>query len=292
MPGLYLDPFAYIKTSLLSFALIWIITVAWQNYKTGKLKVRGFRFNIKNYYLFIAGFGVYPVVHAMSTNTLAPIFIFLVLGFAGMLFEILCSESWNMFFKKPFYAYTVKTIDRGSSSWLNILPWGGGAMLLLAIVMWLTPLVNYFNVGASSALAQSGSIPFYYVFIIVFLSCLVLQMLLWVTFILQKRHNHRFTKLTWKNFVFYTFPFWVALAACAAIYGPLFIWIALIFGLLSAAIEYLFGKASQWIISKKLWTYNHFAFDRGHFTPVAIAGFAGAGFYFWGLSLILQQFIK
>ena len=59
------------------------------------------------------------------------------------------------------------------------------------------------------------------------------------------------------------------------------------FAVIATIAEYLFGKACQSIISKKLWTYNYLSCDHGHFTPITILLFGLGGFYFLILAQIL-----
>jgi len=48
----------------------------------------------------------------------------------------------------------------------------------------------------------------------------------------------------------------------------------------------------QFLLTKKLWVYNFWAVDDGHFTPLALPAFAFLGFYFWAIALIVQGLIK
>jgi hypothetical protein len=281
--------YAYAQTTFLSFLIIWILAVGFRNFTTGVFKLGGFKFSIKNYYLFVSGFAVYPILRSLELDSLKPLLIFAFFGLAGMAFEILASEWWAMFYKNRVYSYTVETVDHKFSSWLNIIPWGGAGLLYLAF---LEIIKSQLVSGPILTSATNPELPFYYIFIAAFLAGLVFQMLLWVTFILQKRHDHKFIKVTWSNFSFFVFPFALAMAACAAVYGGVFIILALLFGVVASVFEYLFGRAAEWIISKKLWTYNHPSLDRGHISPVTLFGFSLAGFYFWAVALILQQVIR
>ena len=84
----------------------------------------------------------------------------------------------------------------------------------------------------------------------------------------------------------------LAIAVCTLAYGNIFILIAVAFGLIGGLAEYLFGKATELFISKKLWAYNHMAMNKGHFTPLSLIFFSLAGFYFWGIGLIIESLLK
>ncbi|MDE2311794.1 MAG: hypothetical protein KGJ93_01730 [Patescibacteria group bacterium] len=287
-----LNPFDYLKTSLLSLAAIWLCVAVWQNYKNGQLKFSGFRFSVKNYYLLTGGLAVYPIAKTLIDNSLLPLLIFLAFGFFGMLLEILISEWWRVFYKNRLYTYAEETLEHGYSSWLNVLPWGAGAMMFLALTQQYqtTSLPGW--AGAAGNTVAAANVPFYFLFLTIFLICVALQMAIWSTIVLHQRHDHKFTTLNWPNFIFTAFPSFLAVAVVAALYGPQILSLAILFGVVAAVVEYFFGKTCQAVIGKKLWTYNYLSVDNGHFTPLAIWGFSLAGFYFWALGLIFQTLLR
>ena len=205
----------------------------------------------------------------------------LVFAFAGVIGETLFSEWWKAFYAKSFWAYKVEAVAHSYTSFLNFIPWAIGGMLFLNI-LGITDgaTLNYRAIAAAE-------IPFYLIFALALLVGLLIQ---WIVF--HSAGINKFKHASLSNYLFFIFPFLLALAVCVLVYSPNFVGIAVAFGILGAFFEYLFGKACELFISKKLWTYKYLTIDNDHFTPLSLVPFSLAGFYFWGIALLLQSLLK
>ena len=227
--------------------------------------------------VFIAGY----LISALESKDYSALLLLLIFSIAGVLGETLFSFLWHTFYERKFWSYRVDTLADGYTSLLNFIPWAVGGMFYLNIVGKLT-----------SQYSQPGNfhpfLPFYLVFAVAFLAGLALQVLIF-GLILKGR---KFKDVSFFNYFFFCFPGVLAIALVAVLYGKIMIALAVGFGLIASAAEYLFGKSVEFFLSKKFWTYNYWAFDNGHFTPLSIIPFALGGFYFWGIALCFGELIR
>lgn len=198
---------------------------------------------IKKYYLLLL-----PVVIAFILFTIINkqenlIIFFTLAGIAGVIGETVFSIWWKLFFKKPFWTYSVQTLYKSYTSTLNFIPWAIGGVIYIAIA-------EYINYVPST---QNLTI-FWFSYLILVL----------ITFLSKINENY--------------FLFILPVVIPAIVTGALIPLIC--FGIIACLAEYAFGKVCYCFLSKKLWTYNYRALDNGHFTPLSIIPFSLAGFYF------------
>ncbi len=273
--------FTFLINSIPYLFAAWVIAGIVHYARTKKLKFWKFSFCVKNYYWLLGGFLIYQIVSSFRSQSINPLIIFTVFALAGVIGEVLFSEWWKAFYAKSFWTYKIKTTIHSYTSLLNFLPWGIGGILFLNIL-------NAITAPISDASAGSGvDIPFYIPFALSFLIGFLIQ---WVIF--YGSGMKKFKRANLANYLFFIFPFLLSLTVCGFVYSLNFIGIAIAFGITASFFEYLFGKATKFFISKKLWTYNHLAIDNGHFTPLVLIPFSLAGFYFWGIGLFLESLLR
>jgi hypothetical protein len=254
--------------------------------KYGKFKLQ-LVFSLKAYYLLTLVFIGGLVFNSIRLGSWDLIKFFPVFAVAGVIGETAFSFWWRMYYEKSFWSYRVLILASSYSSWLNFIPWGIGGIIYLDI------LTSFFNKNSFEAISYklgSEFIPFYYVFWLIFLLGIGIQMLLKFSFSYQNQIHNKFQKTTWLNYLFFFSPFVFALVATSIIYGQEFFKLAFYFAVFPALAEYLFGKVTELVISKKLWVYNHLSMDRGHFTPLSLPAFSLAGFYFLTVALIINEY--
>jgi hypothetical protein len=282
-----LNPLEYLSVYIYGTFLVWLAFVFYHFLQTGRVKWSRYPFSVSRYYLLTIFLVLYPVYVAGMRQSAWVLWLFLAFGVAGMLFETLLSMWWRIFYEKRFYFYTVETLEHKYTSGLNFLFWGSSGFLYLGILKFFTPD------AAPRAVAVVGPhLPFYWLILASLFVLLALQIIIWQTYLYHKRHDHKFQKATLGNYLFAMFPFLLPILLCAFVYGSVFLNLALWFGVIAALAEYLLGKMFQFLLTKKLWVYNFWAVDDGHFTPLALPAFAFLGFYFWAIALIVQGLIK
>lgn len=198
---------------------------------------------------------------------------FVVFGTAGIAGEVLISFWWKAFYNEPLWTYAVETEVHRYTSRLNFVFWGAGGLFYLDLLQLTGVPLN----------------KFYHPFLWTFYSCFFLM--LFGLLAVQKYFFKKASKVTFSNYLFFCSPFLLALGLGCWWYGNEFLLIAMVFGLVVCFLEYLLGKLMQAVISKKFWTYTYLSMDDGHFTPLSIALFSLAGFYFWAVAAVVYSFI-
>lgn len=250
----------------------------WHFMKTGNIKLWRFAFNHKNFYILCSPFIIAAIIQSVIERSYIPIIIFLSFGLAGMAGETLFSWWWKLIFEKRFWVYRVDTLVDGYTSLLNFIPWGMGGILYLLIIDKFAPKLPKFDLGI-----KLGSLE-------IFFGGVAISLL--IAYLLRKRRKFGFEL---KVFNLWTYTLFclpiimlVAYLTCVNIY---FLWLAFGFGIGVFVSEYLFGKVSEILISKKLWYYNYLTFDHEHSTPLNIIPFMLAGFYFWAVWLVIERML-
>jgi hypothetical protein len=285
----------FLSLKFLPFALvIWTgaIITYFLNHKQWKFSHYGF--SIKKYHLMVSVLLLYPLWWTFRHQSFKLLILFLIFAVCGILVETFASTWWRIFYPHRFYVYAVEALDHNYTSLLNIIPWGAGGFLYLTVVYYLAPLLaraqpEIIKIGSGSV---AITLPFYFIFLAATLAFLALDIMIWNVFFLYKNHHYKFKTVTLINYLFVFLPFAGTIAVCAFLYGPIMLELGLAFGVLGALAEYLFGKACQFFISKKLWAYNYLAFDNGHLTPLTLLPFAFLGFCFWAIGLVFQTFYR
>jgi len=264
--------------SLLIYALVWCGAAVWHFVRTGKFQLNRFRFSVFNYYVMMSGFILASVANAFLSSSWHSLFYFGAFAFAGVIGETLVSIWWRLFFVKRFWVYSIETIDHCYTSWLNFVPWAVGGTL-------------YIN-ALSSVVDDPFGHQYEYLWLIS--GALVVSLFLMQIAIrrLVQPSNHRYRAVAALNLVLFFWPVVAFVAILAWIYGPNIYFVACVFGFVATFAEYLFGKSTEFFISKKMWTYSYLSFDRGHFTPLSVPLFALGGFYFWSIAVVLRHIIS
>jgi hypothetical protein len=237
------------------------------------MKWHGFAFSRRNYYLFVSLFVIPVLVRVIEQHSVIPIVQFALFGVAGVIGETLVSVWWHAFFGQRLWVYAVDTVFHKYTSTLNFIPWGVGGFLYSSVVYRTSEFVQL-PPAFSVALVATAAL----------VAGVVIQLLLFAVF---RPRGGKFRETTIATVSFVMLPVGLVLGALCVTFGLPALVLVIVFAFVATAAEYLFGKATQLLISKKMWTYTYFAYDGGHFTPLAIPLFALGGFYFWFVAHVL-----
>lgn len=263
--------------SVMLYATVWLIAALWHFIFTRNFKISHFKFSIFNFYVMMSPFVLASIVASSDTGSWKPILYFCGFALAGVIGETLISIWWRLYFTNRFWVYQVETVDHSYTSWLNFIPWGVGGII-------------YFNTLTRFISEPSGT-RYASLWIISLVAVIVLFILQRALLRLALREQERYRTLTVMNFVLFFWPIVAFVALLAYLFGPEMYVLACIFGVVATSAEYLFGKSTEFFISKKLWRYNYLSFDNGHFTPLSLPLFALGGFYFWSVAQMLHLMI-
>jgi len=230
-----------------------------------------FKFSIRNYYILLSIFIVGLFVYATKINSLQPIIIFLAFAITGVIGETFISFWWQMFFGQRFWVYNTETLYHKYTSILNFIPWGVGGYIYLIIA-------KQINIEFQFA-------SLYILFFLLYPVLIIFQKLIFNFF--KPSHHFKFHSVNLLNLFIFYLPILLIISLATVLHGWGILILFLEFGIVATTTEYLFGKACQSIISKKLWTYTYLPFDQGHFTPLSFIFFAFGGFYF----LMVAQYL-
>jgi hypothetical protein len=258
--------------SILSYIAVWLAVVIIYFLLTGTWKVSRFRFSIFNYYVMMSAFVLAVIARVYLEDSWQPLIYFLIFAVAGVIGETIVSIWWRLFFTKRFWVYNVETIDHAYTSWLNFVPWAVGGSL-------------YLNVLQRTTTDPFGD-AYANLWLIATILCVTFFLMQFGVFKVTRRQPYRSAHIL--SLVLFFWPIGALIGALAWIYGPQIYMVAAAFGVIATLAEYLYGKSTEFFISKKLWTYSYGAIDRGHFTPLSIPLFILGGFYFWGIALVLH----
>ena len=260
-------------------------TIPLINYvRTNKLKINKFAFSERNYYILLSGFIVGILIQSILQNSYKSFIVFIIFGIAGVIGETLFSIWWHTFFGKRFFVYSVDTLMHSYTSTLNFVPWAIGGYIYLEI--------SKVVIGREKIIQIFQNLnTYYYVFGIFFL-IIFLEIIVFYTFIKARLPESKFHKVTFFNFIFIFFSLFYVIFYFVFYFGNEFIVLTILFGLIAVSLEYLFGKATQFFISKKMWIYSYGAIDKGHFTPFSIPAFIMAGYYFLLVGEFILQYLK
>ncbi len=215
------------------------------------------------------------VVQSAQTQSWRPLILFFIFAIAGVVGETIVSLWWHLFFGQRFWTYIIDTLYHKYTSWLNFIPWGLGGVIYTNI------LNNFIHDAFGNNYAGLEYVFGLGIILAIFTQIIIFHL------ILKRNSGNKFHKITTTNFLFFYGPIGLLIILLATIYGQQIYYLAVLFGAIATIAEYLFGKATELFISKKLWVYNYVAIDRGHFTPLSVPLFALAGFYFWAVTEIL-----
>ncbi|OGE85903.1 MAG: hypothetical protein A3J48_01020 [Candidatus Doudnabacteria bacterium RIFCSPHIGHO2_02_FULL_46_11] len=266
----------YLAQHIPIYLAFWLLVVLFYFLGTGHLRFKKFHFSKRNYYLMMLAFLVATLIDAYSANSWKHLVFFAVFCFTGVIGETMISIWWHLFFGRKFWTYIVDTVYHKYTSLLNFIPWGMGGLLYLTILSKTIPDPY------GPAYQNLENIFLFALVFVVLLQVLIFRMLL------HRNSGNKFREITFESTFFFYLPILGLIIFLALIYGNEIYLLAIVFGLFAAAIEYLFGQATQFFITKKLWVYNYLAADQGHFTPLTIPLFALGGFYFWSIARILD----
>lgn len=265
-----------ILENIICLSLItWLVVVTGNYLKKGEFKVTHFGFTNKNYYIMLLPAVAGIVFEAYQQNSYLPLLLFIVFAFTGVVGETMMSFWWQIFFTQRFWTYNVKTVYHRYTSWLNFIPWGLGGYLYYLTAERLTsktyPGIEFLALTAIAIL-------------------FLLQVYLFNLF--RFTQHYKFREVNLPSFLVFYSPIFIFIFILTSIYGTDILKLAAGFALVGTVAEYLFGKACQLFVSKKLWDYNYWAVDGNHFTPLSIPMFCFGGFYFWIISKVLMQYLN
>lgn len=263
--------------------LIWCVTIITHYIRFGVFKLKRFGFSERNYYIFTSSLLLTVLLTAVTENYLEQLLFFIIFGVAGIIGETAFSIWWKSFYQNRFFTYSVDTLMNKETSVLNFIPWGIGGLLYIEILRFVLP-DSFFSIEKLNV---------FYFLAAAFLVCIALEY--GVFYLMFKRSHPEYPllqKVTLSNFLFFCLPAFIPLVALIIIYGKDIIVLTTLFALIASFTEYMLGKASEVFISKKLWTYNYLAFDKGHFTPLSLPFFALGGYYFWLVGLIITLILS
>lgn len=223
-----------------------------------------FKFSIRNYYLLLSVSVVGLFVYSWMIDSIKPIIVFMVFAVVGVLGETLINFWWQMFFGQRLWVYSTETLYHKYTSLLNFIPWGIGGYLYLITARQIMPVSQYPNLS--------------FLCLFLFPILVIFQKLIFDFF--KPHSNFKFHKVGLINLLFFYFPILIVIGLFVYIYGWNMFATFVLFAVMATIAEYIFGKACQSIISKKLWTYIYLPYDYGHFTPIVILLFGFGGFYF------------
>ena len=254
---------------LIYWALLCLCIFLW----TGRFRIKLFSFSARHYYLFVAVFAVPIIVDAFLQASIKPLLLFVFFGIAGVAGETIASIWWRLFFSKRFWEYRIQTVFHKYTSWLNFIPWAIGGIMYISILQLLSIDPNSYAWGRLEDV-------FIATIALGILSQYLMFRLLW--------SGRRFHSATILNSLFFFYPIVVLLATLGIFYGGEMLGIAGAFAVVATSAEYVFGKMTEYVVSRKLWTYIYMAQDKGHFTPLSIPLFVFGGFYFWSVTRLLH----
>lgn len=261
----------FIICGLLSL-LLFIVALITHSIKRKKLVFPRSKFTLGNYYLLVLPIPLSVLIYSFLSNSWLPIIFFAIFCVAGILGEVLFSLWWSFFYKKSFWTYTTKTFFKKYTSSLNFLAWGLGGFTYLLILSYF-PKINFSKLS--------------FLFLFLFLVVAFIQILLFLLLFRRRLFKHKFQKVNFYNWLFFSLPIIIPLFLIVYWFGLTFLWLFLLMALAGMIIEYVFGKICHFFLSRRLWTYNHLSVDKDHFTILSFLPFALGGIYFWCVFLIV-----
>lgn len=259
--------------------LIWAVVIVIHYLRHGHLKTHHFFFSARNYYLMMLCFVLGQVIISLSTQSAMPLVIFLVFGVFGVIGETIFSFWWHLFFGQRFWVYEEEALLHGYTSFLNFIPWGVGGLMYLTLSRFVI------DVEKTTAIFSQTHLFFDIGIIFLLSACIQLSVFHYLG---RNHHDFKYHRVTAVNFLLFCLPVIFITCYFFFIFGPVFIGLLFLFGIIPTAAEYLFGKGTQFFISKKMWIYSYNAYDHGHFTPLAIPAFILGGYYFWIIGTLFQ----
>lgn len=265
---------------LISIALlVWGVAILWHYFATGNLRFRSFKFSIRNYYILFLPIVISVVFWMFVVNSPRLLTAIIVFAITGVILEILIGTWWHVFFGQRLWIYRIETIDHAYSSLLNFIPWALGGFIFFSVIKYFYPMLE-----RNSVLFSTGT--FYAIFALMFLLGLFLQLAFFYLIFRRNNKGYKFHEVTWQNYLFFCIPIIFPVFVLTLLYGLVVILLTIVLGVAAALLEYLFGKVTEFFISKKLWVYTYAAVDSGHFTPLSMPLFTLGGFYFGAVATL------
>ncbi len=278
--------YLYFLITFVCLFLAYIVSVFSYYLVHKKVKFKGFRFSLRNYYIMMAPFLVPSFLLIFLKNDLTYVFAFVLFSIAGILGEILFSHLWKIYFRKPFWRYSVCVMANKFSSWLNFIPWGVGGFLFLLLAK------EYYNLTGWDVIDGMSEVE-----LMLILSKLVLLFIFQFLFfktakkIFKNLDNSKGKEDLMIKYFYFVLPFFLI---GFLFYDNYYHYLSLffIFGVFGFIAEYIFGKVSKIVIGRKLWTYEYLTIDKNHTTPLNIIPFGLTGYFFvfifLGLKILLN----
>ncbi len=280
------DPALFFVILLYSLVGTWALAILYHFIRHKRFKYAHFEFNYKNYYLLMAPFVFTVFYYAYLVESNFIIWVFLSFAIAGIIGEMVFSLTWDSLFDKRFWVYQVETLADGYSSALNLIPWGFGGLLYLAVVKIFSERFGAYN---SDLVIKNG---LWFKFSLLYLLVLIAVYLISYFIRPRRRFGFEFKELNLGTYTLFVLPMLVPIAYFSIYVASDFFILALAFGMVAFLNEYLLGKFIEFFISRKLWHYSYETFDHRHSTPLSFIPFAFGGFYFWFIYVLVTQVIS
>lgn len=276
--GYSLDTMRIIVYTCILGLLIWGGVVLQHYIKTHMIKYKHFPYSELHYYLFLSPLVLAVFCASILTRSSSYLSFFLAFGAAGMIGELLFSFWWKQYFGRRFWKYELETTASKYTSYLNFIPWGLSGFIYTGVIGYVSRILPHgFDLSHMSLVCLAISLGIF---------------LQYTTFYVFVKKDHPHDKIhhpTHAAYILFFAPLGIGLlvALCINLFIP---FVFIIAGLVATAAEYCFGKATQFLISKKLWNYTYLTYDNNHFTPLAIPAFILGGIYYWMLYLLFIHF--
>ena len=254
---------------------LWLAIVLGYFLFNGSWKFKKFRFSVWHYYILMLPLLAGLIISSWQAKSVKPLILFIIFALAGVIGEALTDLWWQKFYVRGLWIYNVETVFRRFTSWLNFLPWALGGLLYL----------NVANRIVGDRIFPS-ILP---IAMTLLVASVLLQIFLFN--LLKPSASFKFHQARWFNLIVIYLPIVFTVGILARIFGPIIYELALWFAVVGTIAEYLFGKACHIFISKKLWDYTYWSVDSGHFTLLSIPLFCIGGFYFWIISIWVNQYL-
>jgi hypothetical protein len=262
-------PFPALKTLLVfvgtanAYALVLMLAVG-----IGRGELLGDqRFSLRKYYLLM---GWAPLAFGALALLVGPryLVLFVAAGVAGVLGELLVSVLWRGFFRQPIWTYSHRSVLRGYTSTINILPWTVGAFCFHVVGRLVT--------GGSAAAAPT-LLPVLVSSAAFVIGCAVA----WPSRLATSARDGRFTR---PAFAVFCFPIACTAVALPLVCGPRYLLLMLAFAPVGFITEWVYGRCMGLFFDPALWTYHHWRIDEGHTSFVTFPLWSLGGLYFWFIS--------
>jgi hypothetical protein len=231
----------------------------------------GAAFSEPRYYL-IMGWAplTFVVLSALVDLRFAPFAVVAAVG--GMVGETLLGYAWSRFFEPPIWTYSYRSLLRGRTATINVLPWMIGALLFVSTGRLLGVRPDGALWSPSSPLAVSAA------------ALLLTTPAAWLLLDLGWKAERRARRFTKARFALFCLPIVATAMALSVLCDPRYAVLMAAFAVVGTVTEYAYGRSMSLFFERPLWTYHHLQWDQGHSSAVTPPLWALGGLYFYLLA--------